>query len=401
VSETHEDPRVLTGEIWDELVDRIAAMRDLVWGGDLPDDAVTRAEGARYLLRFLAAGITVCLQLDDTENPELGTNVENRMSWGLDNPDCNYSYCRLRPGATYRISGTLGSACAIEFQLTSGHHADGEFASWTAISQLQRSDLIVADDGTFELILSSEPPGGQGEGNWMRSDERTSFLLVREFFADWEREDPAVLLIERVGGGTPPAPLSTGRVGEHFDLLMTWLDAGLRCWSDFAAGILADQPGDIQPLFPPTRAGGLTGQAYGMGTFRCAPESAVILELEPPDCSVWAIALCDQFFQSIDFDHRQSSLNSVQSTLVDGKFLAVISHDDPGVANWLDPGGNREGIIAVRYLMADSVPPVRYRTVERRELDQSLPRDVARIGPEERRESLQRRRLALQRRYRR
>ncbi len=397
MAETDQDARVLSGEIWDQLVERIAGLRDLVWGADVPDDPVVRAEGARYLLRFLAAGIRVCVELDDTESPELGANIENRMSWGLDNPDCNYSYCRLRPGATYRITGTRGSACQIEFQLTSGHHADGAIADWKAISELTASELVVADDGSFEVVLSPEPH----EGNWMLLDERASFLLVREFFADWEHEDPAVLLIERAGAGLPPAPLTTGRVGSHLDLLMRWLDTGSRCWADFARGILTNEPGDIHPFLPPADAGGLTGQAYGMGPFRCEPDTAVILEFDPPECPVWEISLCDRFFQSIDFDHRQSSLNSVQSQLDDGRFVAVICHDDPGAANWLDPGGHRQGIIAVRFVMADSAPTIRYRGVPRVALDRELPRDVARVGADERRESLRRRRLAVQRRYRR
>jgi len=397
VVETDEDRRVLSGEIWDQLVERISGMRDLVWGDDVPDDPVMRAEGARYLLRFLAAGIRVCVELDDTENPELGANIENHMSWGLDNPDCNYSYCRLRPGAAYRITGTRGSACQLEFQLTSGHHSDGAPGDWKTISELEGSELVVADDGTFEVFLSPEPR----EGNWMLLDERASFLLVREFFADWEREEPAVLLIERVGGGSPPAPLTTGRIASHFDLLMTWLDTGSRFWADFAHGVLGNDPGDIHPFLPPAEAAGLRGQAYGMGAFHCEPDTAVILEFEPPECAVWEISLCDRFLQSIDFDHRQSSLNSVQSALVDGRFVAVICHDDPGVANWLDPGGNRQGVIAVRFVMADSVPTIRYRSVPRSELDRELPRGAVRVGADERRESLRRRRLAVQRRYRR
>ncbi|MSO78446.1 MAG: hypothetical protein EXQ79_02430 [Acidimicrobiia bacterium] len=397
MSESDPDLRVLSGEIWDRLVERIAGLRDVVWGDDVPDDPVVRAEGARYLLRFLAAGIRVCVELDDTESPELGANIENRMSWGLDNPDCNYSYCRLHPGATYRITGTRGSACQLEFQLTSGHHSDGNAAGWITISELEGRELHVADDGTFELFLSPEPR----DGNWMLLDERGSNLLVREFFADWEHEEPAVLLIERIDVDLPPAPLTPTRIASHFDLLMAWLDTGSHFWADFARSVLSKDPGDIQPFLPPAEAAGLRGQAYGMGSFRCEPDAAIILEFEPPDCEVWEISLYDRFLQSIDFDHRQSSLNSAQAALVDGRFVAAICHDDPGVANWLDPGGHREGIIAVRIVMADSAPMIRYRSVARAELDGELPLNIARVGADERYESLRGRRLAVQRRYRR
>ena len=80
----------------------------------------------------------------------------------------------------------------------------------------------------------------------------------------------------------------------------------------------------------------------------------MILELTPPPCRLWGLSLCDRYWQSIDFAARQSSLNSCQATLTDdGRFVGVISHDDPGVANWLDPAGHTEGTFAVRYLFGE------------------------------------------------
>lgn len=72
---------------------------------------------------------------------------------------------------------------------------------------------------------------------------------------------------------------------------------------------MSGEPGDIALFLPPAEASGLGGQAYGHGPFRCASGDAVVLEFEPPACEVWEISLVDRFFQSIDFDHRQTSLN--------------------------------------------------------------------------------------------
>jgi hypothetical protein len=41
----------------------------------------------------------------------------------------------------------------------------------------------------------------------------------------------------------------------------------------------------------------------------------------------------------------------------DGRYRVVIAHRDPGVPNWLDTSGLREGMIATRYIRTADVPP--------------------------------------------
>lgn len=401
VPEPPPDRRVLDGELWDLLLAKLAGLRSLVWSDDVPAEGVVRAEGLRYLLRFLAAGIAACVEYDDTETPELGRYIENRMSWGLDNPDCNYSYTRVRADATYRIAGNRGTARHLELQVNTGHMSDGDFTGWRAVSVMSGDELVTDRNGNFELFLSPEE---HTAGNWMRLDDTASFLLVRQYFDDWEHERPAELVIEQVGFDYPPAPLATGEIGARVDLLCQWLDVGARCWDAISRGVLRGEPGDLTPFRPPPLASGLKGQAYGMGAWRCEPHEAVILTLEPPACRMWGVSLCDRFWQSIDFANHQSSLNSAQATLTShGEFVGVITHDDPGVANWLDPAGHREGTVALRYLLPepDDLPTMRYHTVARDELDRELPAGTPRIDPAERRALLERRRRSVARRYRR
>lgn len=384
---------VVSGAAWDALHQRFGALRDIVWGDEALDPG-TRAEGLRYLLRFLAAGIAVCMEHDDTDEPELGHMIHHRMTWGLDNPDCVYSYTRVDGRHTYRLSGTAGTARHLELQVNTGHQSDGDFAGWQAVSALGRDDLVVAEDGSFELVLAPE----RHEGNWMALDERASFLLVRQYFCDWEAEQPARVTIERAGGTQPPPPASGDRVAVQVGLLCDWLDRGARCWDGISRGILRSDPADVVPFLPPEEASGLKGQAYGMGAWRCRPDEAVVLELEPPACRMWGISLCDRWWQSIEFARRQSSLNSCQAGAdPDGRVRAVICHDDPGFANWLDPGGNTEGTLAVRYLFPDHVPVVRYRAMARDEVHDAMAGSPT-VTANQRAELLRRRRQAVTRR---
>src|ERR1700733_3174744 len=111
------DDRVMSGQIWDELVAEITRLKELVYAADVPGDELHRAEGVRYLLRFLAAGIAICVEHDDDEYPEVGTLLENRGPWGLDNPDTKYGFTRLTPDATYVIWGDPGTARHQELQV--------------------------------------------------------------------------------------------------------------------------------------------------------------------------------------------------------------------------------------------------------------------------------------------
>ncbi len=381
------------------LVDRLSKVGGLVWDPEKSGPVERTAEGFRYLLRFLAAGISLCVEHDDTDTPELGRMIEDRMSWGLDNPDTLYTYTRVRGDADYRIVGRRGTARHVEFQVNTGHYSDGDFAGWRAVSALPGDEVVTADDGTFEIVLSRELHEGT---NWMVLDDDASFLLIRQYFEDWENERPWDLAIERTDGSLPPPPLDDDVMAARLGLLFDWLDIGLNCWDNFSRGFLGAPVGDITPFIPPDEASGLKGQAYGMAPWRCGPDEAVVLELAPPACRMWGFSLCDRYWQSIDFGDRQSSINSAQATLTDGGvFIGVIAHDDPGVANWLDPSDETEGTIAVRYLMPDGVPTVSYRTVPRADLDASLPASTPRVTAAERQAVLRRRRLAVARRYRR
>jgi len=387
---------IAAADRWAALTDRIRTMHATVLAG--VDDPALEAEGLRYLTRFLAAGIAVCVAHDDTGDPELGRMTENRMSWGMDNPDCLYTYCRVAGDGHYCVSGTLGSACNIEFQVNTGHFGDGNFAGWQAIGAVNGDDLETGSEGAFELFLGGPPR----PKNYIALDERASFLLIRQYFNEWGRERPADLFIERTDVMLPQPPITMPEIEAHLDLLATWIETGARCWTDIGMGIAGADPGPITPFVPPASASGLKGQAYGMGAFRCAPDEAVLLELTPPRCRMWSVSLADLFWQSLEFATRQTSLNGSQALVDDdGVVRVVLAHRDPGVWNWLDAGGHQRGTLALRYLMADTIPSMSYETIGFDELDARLPSSTRRITPAERDQALRRRARQVAARYRR
>ncbi len=391
------DESVLDGALWKELSDDLRSLQELVLGSDVPGSPQDRAEGWRYVLRFLSAGIRVVIAAGDPDYPELGRMIENSLSWGLDNPDCNYSWARLRGDAAYHIGGNRGTACHLEFQVNDGHFGDGNVGGWATISSLNARELECESDGSFDLWIGGEPR----DGNWMALAPEASFLLLRQYFNHWVSERPAEIYIERIGAELPRPALTPARIGQRIEELRMWLTAGARGWENMSKLIFATEPNQVTMTQPLEGNAGLRGQSYGMGHYQCGADEALLVEFRPPRCLMWSVQLCNWYFESMEFATRQTSLNGSQAVLDDdGVFRGVISHDDPGVANWIDPEGHSDGTIGIRYLFPDQVEQPKLTRIKRRELDRHLPASTRRVSATERTTSLQARSRAIQLRYR-
>ncbi len=391
--------------LWREFARRVDALGELAFGDGTPDSAGQRAAGLRYLTRFVAAGLRLCVEHDDADHPVFARMIENSLSWGLDNPDCNYSWARVRGDARYRIEGWRGSARQLELQVNTGHFADGQMPAfsggeggWRTVSFLAGDALDCDADGRFEIALSRD----ERPGNWLRLDDDASFVLVRQYFDDWESERPGVFTIARSDAPLPPAPLTPERLRARLDRLFEWLDTGARCW-DKVSRLLLSLPANRMLMFDvseDTDRPGLHGQTYGMGPFACAPDEAVIVEFPVPRCRMWSVALTNFWWESLDFGTRQTSLNGHWARLdADGAFRGVIAHADPGVPNWLDAEGCERGTLAIRFLFAERTPKPELRVVPLAAVRDALPAGTPRVSPAERAAVLERRSRALQRRY--
>jgi hypothetical protein len=396
-----DEARVARGAIWDDLLATLADAKALVLADGAPASPRDRADGFRYLTRFLRAGLAVCLEHADPDHPELVRMIDLGMPWGLDAPDCLYLWAPLRGDGVYRLGGDRGSANHLDVQVNRGDYTTGEISGWGTIASCTGDDLRCAPDGSFELVLSPD----ERPGNWLRLGPDAAFLQIRQYFDDWERERPAELWIEREGASWPPPPLDPAAFAARVDRVRAWMTRTGALWDRMSRVLVESMPPNfvhvVQPAADDSGAG-LAGQAYGMGNFRCAPDQAVIVSFTPPPCRQWSVSLANFWWESLDFAVRQSSLNGTQACLDgDGVFRGVVAHVDPGVPNWLDCAGHDSGSLAVRFLLADAAPAIAFTVVPLADLRAALPSETPAVGPAERATSLQRRRRAAWRRYRR
>jgi hypothetical protein len=395
------DPRVMSGEVWFELADTIRAASERVLGSAVPDTPQERAAGFRYLTQFLEAGINFCVAHADGDYPEFTRMMDLGMRWGLDSPDCLYLVATLREGESYRIWGDPGSANHMDIQVNTGHYALGDIGSIRTLGSLSGDELVRGKEDEIEVVVGGEPR----ETNWVPSGEGARFVMVRQNFYDWESEDPANLLIERIGSPVARPVTRTDQVAERIDLLRSWIAKGGLLWEKMSQSMLSMEPNSTFTFAPEESANhsGLKGQIYCQGNFRCKPSEAVVFELVPPQSRHWNISLANVYWEAVDFVTRQGSLNGCQAEVdPDGVFRVVIAHRDPGVWNWLDPCGHEEGTVIARFILADGeLPQPVSHVVPVGEVRSLLPSGTRTVDPAEREATLRRRRDALWRRYRR
>jgi hypothetical protein len=394
------NPQAMSGEIWDRLCRTLENARRLVTGDGVPATPDDRAQGFRYLADLLAAGITVCIEHGDPDHPEFCRMIDHTMKWGLDAPDCLYLFASVSGKHSYRIHGRPGSASHMDVQVNWGHFAEGDISKWGVVSSIDTTELVISDDGRVEITLGGDQPSA----NHLALDERTEFVLIRQYFGEWAKEDPADLTIERIGQGPAPAAPTTADIAGRYAKLCDWMEKSGTLWEDMSRAMLAMDANTVfvnDPALSSERSG-MRGQIYCMGNFACATDEAVIVEFARPKARFWTVGLANWYWQSLDYETRQSSLNMTQATVDDDETVRmVITHDDAGIANWLDPCGQTSGTLIIRCLLAEeSISPTITR-IAGDELDSRLPKDTKRISAEERSRVLKDRHAAVLRRFRR
>ena len=132
-------------------------------------------------------------------------------------------------------------------------------------------------------------------------------------------------------------------------------------------------------VFEPIRMkGALTKQVYWPACFQLDEDEALIIETEMPQRRpYWNIQLNDPYFNALEYVYRLSSTNGAMAKLSsDGKLRAVIALQDPGVPNWLDPAGYKEGGIYGRWYDCDTNPVPIIKRVPLAKLRDHLPADT-------------------------
>jgi hypothetical protein len=385
---------LLSGQAWERLLGSLARTGAVLQSERAPSEETDQAAGYRHLLVLLALGIDEALRSSNPYRPHLSpANVDNVLKWGMDCPDAAYTGAAIRGDATYVVRGRRNSVRYLGFQIMGGMENTGNVVA---------DDLDIDREGRFELVLSAT----EHPGNWMPLSDDSSSLVVRQFFYDWTGETAAELAIECTRRPPDaivdpiPAPLLAGGIGSQIQALGEFVEASVEFWLGVEEAGRGQGVNCFREPAALTKMGAAAENVSTWGSWSLKEDEALLIEVAPPEALYWSVSLGNFWWETIDYASRQSSLNGHQAVLdTDGVFRAVVAHSDPGIANWLDTGGNHHGAMIFRWLRADGAPVPTAQVVPLAALEGSLPSGTPLVDPGERLRDLEARRVAVQRRF--
>jgi hypothetical protein len=337
----------------------------------LTEDEIDLAEGLRHLGRMSRMCLSAGLENTDPVHPFLERRLGPTLKMGGDNPCGHYLSAPINGEDSFRLSGTSGSAAWVSVQAMRSYAARA--AGLSTFGGGLFNDLGADADGRFEILLSPDPPSDAAASRWIQTDPHCQELAIRQFFADWGDVRPMDVRIENLTRGGEPLPLL------GLDAAMAGLDDAGRRMSALTPAFQAElaRKGNALNSFavdtndPTKTMGGVPGGSAVTLRWKLAPDEALLIEVVPPTpCAYWDVQIGNLWYESFDYRRRFSGICDAQAARnPDGSATLVVSEQDPGVRNWLETAGHRQGHLAVRWQLTDGQLPLpRTRVVKAAEV---------------------------------
>jgi hypothetical protein len=419
--EMHISPAMQQG--WERYRSGIEDVRRLLYGSPFARNAGNQLRIDNLLYQLQAAAYMTVI----APRPDYPTLIDLYyappvFTWLGANPDFVYSFAFLDGKHTYRLRGNRSNSCMLIIQSNSAFYSE-----LNSVRLLDSFNVDTPVGHSFEYTISATKPTG---GNWIRIDANSSnnWLLVREAFCNWNKENPGKMDIE-ITDNLPIEPylLDEAEFIRRMDRavsLMKYLATDLG--PSFTATALriagpnrfytvsgggrsqSKDAGEMKPDAAASGAGHFSEKfatspdaVYSFLAYDISPDEALIIELNRPESKYWSIQLNDQFNQVLDYVDHQSSLNADQVKVEpDGRVRIVLSALDPGVPNWLDCVGTLQGLGLMRWYFpsrATETPVV--TKVKLSDVRKYLPSDIPLVSAAERARELKGRKAAVLRRY--
>ena len=288
--------------------------------------------------------------------------------WGIDNPDSVYRVIPISGDERYEIHGRVGK----------NRMTENYFTLWDAhmgtVDVLNGRAMQVDSDGSFTITVDAEPANGRP--NHVRTTAEAHEFYIRDVLLDWGRDDPNHFEVQRLGG--PP-----GTRARTLDEQAEATAAMMAYFADFTGklshGVYKMAPNHFNLAWSADRVGAMRNQVYVMGRFDLAEDEAFVVDVSDGGAEYFTVPLSNIWGTTLDIVDRTGSLNKAQSAANDdGTYTYVIAPVDPGVTNWIDSDGLREGILTLRMAEFGEAGPredlgARGRVVKLDRLDAEVP----------------------------
>ncbi len=353
---------------WRVWIDSQEAAIEIVRKAEgVPRTTLDETEGYRWITRLVSLAQEWFIEKSDPLHPQLFQSQTEYRKLLVDNPDVRYGFCTLDETRTYRLVGSRGDAAYIG--LTFGTPVgkgpvDGKTGT-TVQAHIDQFEL--GPNGEVDILLVPEGNrSSTSQSNCIEMTPGTGQLAVRETFFDRRVDRPADLRVELVGGEPPPVLGVEELAGklEFAGVFVQFVAAtAVNMWHDTADNVnrfggtagadhVAAQDDEV-------RSHSNAEMTYHGGRWVLGEGEALVVTIHDPPTEFlyWGLTTSTAWMESLDYRYTTTNLNNhTAQRAADGSWQLVISPTDPGVPNWLDTQGRREGYMIVRWVLADGPP---------------------------------------------
>ena len=269
----------------------------------------------------------------------VGDEVVPGTRWGIDNPDSVYRVMPISGAERYRITGRVPENRLPENYFTLWDH------DWNTVDVFDGNDLVLESARTFEIFVAADPKGDRP--NHIRSAPNALEFYIRDVLQDWAVDTPNDLSIERLGGTPATPPLDLDGEAERVAETMAVFASNTQRYNRQAY----DKPVNaLEFTIDRDTDGALRNQVYILGHFDLEDDEALVIDVRLAGARYFIAPITNYWGTTNGIVDRTGCLNLSQSVRnADGTLTFVVSKQDPGVPNWLDPSGMREGILTLRW----------------------------------------------------
>jgi len=353
---------------WKVWIDAQEAAIETVRSAEgVPRTDTDMAEGYRWVTRISSLAQEWFIEKSDPLHPQLFQSQSEYRKLLVDNPDVLYGFSTLDDTKSYRLTGTRGQAAyvGLTFGTPVGKGAVEGRTGTTVQTHLDQFDL--GPNGEVDILIApADQMPDPRPANSVVLVPGTGQVAVRETFFDRRHDTPSDLRIELVAD-VPPPVLGVEELAAKMEFAGLFVQfvvsTAVSMWHDTATNIntfggtagaehVAAQDDEV-------RSHSNAEMTYHGGRWVLGEGEALVVTVHDPpkEFLYWGLTTTTAWMESLDYRYTTTNLNNhTAERSADGDWRLVIAPTDPGVANWLDTGGRRQGYMLVRWVLADYPP---------------------------------------------
>lgn len=347
----------IASKAWEDFCEDLKQAGEVLLRQNTPKDQITQSEGLRYLIRQVHVGFENAYELQDMQHPRMFPMVGSHKLYEGVTGDCRFHHAYFDGRVTNILRGKRGQSPLIEIGVYNGKGGFSENSVQTA--GITEEQLKVNADGSFELVLSPRKPESQNDGsNWIETSADSSYIMIREYAANWMGLQPGQYEMRREGAGYAQGPLKMEPLLEGIEGTKHWMQSVPKRWaaiSDFWLNLAPNKFVEEIPQNDVINIGIPKGHQFAVCCMTLEPGQAMIVRFKPDDVPYWSLSLVNYWWEPLayreHFDARQTTtaINNATATIeADGSVKAIVANRPSQGPNWLDTRGHERCTVLFR-----------------------------------------------------